>query len=175
MKYQHLSQEVKAMKGLISLLTVTFLLVCVSESTFSDDLFIYPEKGQSKEQMEKDKYECCQWAKSETGFDPMAAPKVTEPQSQAEAPKGGVVKGAAKGALVGVAVGAIAGDAGKGAAMGAAAGGVGGGLKKRSQKKQQEQERQKSAQEQAADYQKNRDLYNRAYSVCLEGKGYKVK
>ena len=31
------------------------------------------------------------------------------------------------------------------------------------------------AQQQAANYAKNRDSYNRAYSACLEGKGYTVK
>jgi hypothetical protein len=29
--------------------------------------------------------------------------------------------------------------------------------------------------EQAQNYMKNRDGYNRAYSACLEGKGYTVK
>jgi len=34
---------------------------------------IYPAKGQSQQQMEKDKYECYTWAKGQTGFDPMQA------------------------------------------------------------------------------------------------------
>lgn len=34
---------------------------------------IYPAKGQSPEQLEKDKYACYTWAKGQTGFDPMQA------------------------------------------------------------------------------------------------------
>jgi hypothetical protein len=34
------------------------------------DLIIYPKNGQSKEQQAADQYECHNWAKSQTGFDP---------------------------------------------------------------------------------------------------------
>ncbi|MBV8495282.1 MAG: hypothetical protein JO361_00725 [Gammaproteobacteria bacterium] len=36
----------------------------------SDDLFIYPQGGQSADQQASDKYECHKWANSQTGFDP---------------------------------------------------------------------------------------------------------
>ena len=36
----------------------------------SDDLFIYPQSGQSPDQQANDKYECHKWAASQTGFDP---------------------------------------------------------------------------------------------------------
>jgi hypothetical protein len=36
----------------------------------SDDLFIYPQNGQSDEQKNNDQYECHKWAFSQTGFDP---------------------------------------------------------------------------------------------------------
>jgi hypothetical protein len=36
----------------------------------SDQLFIYPQNGQSAEQQATDKYECHKWASSQTGFDP---------------------------------------------------------------------------------------------------------
>lgn len=148
--------------------------VCIAFSFssigFADDLLIYPAKGQSKDQMEKDKFECYSWAKEQTGFDPMDGSKGTTPPPQA-APQGGVVKGAARGALVGVTVGAIAGDAGKGAAIGAASGGLFGGMRKRDQQQQQAQ----AAQQQAANSAQNRNQYNRAYGACLEGKGYTVK
>jgi hypothetical protein len=39
----------------------------------SDDLFIYPQNGQSAEQQSTDKYECHQWAKTQTGYDPTQA------------------------------------------------------------------------------------------------------
>jgi len=62
---------------------------------------IYPAKDQSKEQLEKDKYECYTWSKGQTGFDPMQVPKASEPPPEKEAAKGGVGRGAARGAAVG--------------------------------------------------------------------------
>lgn len=35
-----------------------------------DQLFVYPQNGQSPEQQATDKYECHKWASSQTGFDP---------------------------------------------------------------------------------------------------------
>jgi len=139
------------------------------------DMFIYPKEGQSNEQLEQDKYACYNWAKNQTGFDPMAAPGATAPPPQQEAQKGGVVKGAARGALAGVAIGAIAGDAGKGAAIGATGGALFGGMRRRDQAKQQEQAENQWAQEQASQYEHNRSNYNRGYAACLEARGYTVK
>jgi hypothetical protein len=36
----------------------------------SDDLYIYPQGGQSPEQQANDKFECHKWASSQSGFDP---------------------------------------------------------------------------------------------------------
>jgi hypothetical protein len=38
-----------------------------------DQMFIYPQNGQSTEQQASDKYECHKWASSQTGFDPTQA------------------------------------------------------------------------------------------------------
>ena len=141
----------------------------------AQELIVYPAKGQSQEQQEKDKFECYQWAKQNTGFDPMQMPQATAPPPQQEAQQGGVVRGAARGAAVGAVGGAIAGDAGKGAAIGAASGGLIGGMRRQDQRRRQQQAQDKLAQQKAAQYQKNRDNYNRAYSACLEGRGYTVK
>ena len=151
------------------------LLFGVGAALAQQDLIVFPSKGQSQEQMEKDKYACYEWAKQQTGFDPMAQPKATAPPPEQEAPQSSAVGGAARGALLGVAVGAIAGDAGKGAAIGAASGGLMGGMRKRGQVRQQEQAQEQWAQEQAAQYTQKRNHYNRAYAACLEGKGYTVK
>lgn len=35
-----------------------------------DDLYVYPQQGQSAEQQASDKYECHKWSSSQTGFDP---------------------------------------------------------------------------------------------------------
>jgi hypothetical protein len=40
------------------------------ESSGSSSLYIYPKNGQSEEQTSTDRYECHQWAASQTGFDP---------------------------------------------------------------------------------------------------------
>ncbi len=162
-------------KSLIGKIFLACLLCVWASSALAQDLIIYPAKGQSQEQMEKEKFECYTWAKQQTGFDPMQVPKATAPPPKQEAKKGGLVRGAARGAAVGVAVGAIAGDAGKGAAIGAASGGLVGGMRRRDQVSSQQKAEDQWAQEQAANYARKRNEYDRAYSVCLEGKGYTVK
>ena len=142
---------------------------------FAQDPIIYPNQGQSAEQQEKDKFECYNWAKGQTGFDPMQVPTATTAPPQQEAQQGGVGRGATRGALVGVTAGAIAGDAGKGAAIGAASGALVGGMRRRDQQQQQQQAEQQWAEQQAANYANQRNSYNRAYGACLEGRGYTVK
>jgi hypothetical protein len=39
----------------------------------SDDLYVYPQSGQSAEQQASDKYACHKWAQSQSGFDPTQA------------------------------------------------------------------------------------------------------
>lgn len=160
----------------IMYLKITLVSIFLASSVCqAQDLVIYPAKGQSQEQMEKDKYECYSWAKQQSGFDPMQQPTATTAPPQQQAQQGGVLRGGARGALVGVAVGAIAGDAGKGAGIGAAAGALGGGMRQKDQQRQQNQSQQQWEQEQAAAYAQSRDGYNRAQGACLEGKGYSVK
>ncbi|APG26824.1 hypothetical protein A7E78_02540 [Syntrophotalea acetylenivorans] len=129
---------------------------------------VYPSQGQAPDQVEKDKYDCYQWARQQTGFDPMQPPTAQTPPPQQ---KGGALKGAAGGALLGAAVGAIAGDTGTGAAIGAASGGIIGGARRRQSSQQQEQ----WAQQQQASYEQQRGQYNRAWGACMEGKGYTVR
>ena len=118
--------------------TISLLIILLAVGVvLAQELIIYPAKGQSQEQLDKDKYECYSWAKQQTGFDPMQQPKATEPPPQQQAQKGGVGRGAVRGAGVGLAAGAIAGDAGKGAAIGAASGAIVGGARRRDQQRQQ--------------------------------------
>ena len=148
--------------------TCAVVVMMAATAHAAQEPIVFPAKGQSNEQTEKDKYSCYSWAKGQTGFDPMQAPTATAPPPEK---KGGVVKGAAGGALAGVAIGAIAGDAGKGAAIGAASGGIVGGARRAKSNREQE----KYAQEQAAGYDQKRSTYNRAWGACMEGKGYTVK
>jgi len=158
------------MKRIILCPILLFFVTLVAGPALAQELIIFPSQGQSDEQMEQDKYSCYQWAKKETGFDPMAPPTATEAPPKAEPKKGGVVRGAALGA----AVGGIAGGS-DGAGKGAAVGGLMGGARRRGQSRTEQQKQEQWAQEQAAQYTQRRNTYNRAYAACLEGKGYTVK
>lgn len=134
----------------------------------AQQMYIYPEKGQSADQQSKDKIECSQWATGQTGFDPTQAANVYS--ADPNAGRGNVVGGAAKGAVGGAVIGAIAGDAGKGAAIGAAGGGLLG-AGRRGNAKASEQKKQEQSQ---AAYRAGLENYNRAMSTCLQGRGYSV-
>lgn len=155
------------------------LLLCVGTAFFtfmvhpavSQDVYIFPNKDQSAETLEKDKYQCYQWAKQQTNFDP-SQPATVSSSSGSNQRQGEVLKGAARGALVGAVIGEIADDdAGKGAAIGAAGGGLFGGMKRRNRvaSEQAQQQQQQQA------YANLRSNYNRAYAACLEAKDYTVK
>lgn len=140
----------------------------------AQDPIIFPAKEQSQDQMEKDKFSCYQWAKNETGFDPIQTPTASTPPPQQQAGRGGALKGAA----VGGGVGAIVkrdDSRSKGAATGAVVGGVLGGARQAGQMRKDEQTRQQWEQQQANEYAQKRNTYNRAFSACMESKGYTVK
>jgi hypothetical protein len=153
-------------------------------------LYVFPAKKQTKETQDKDEYDCYQWAKQTSGIDPLA-PAAAQAQTQTPPPaaqppppkRGGAVKGAAGGAAAGAAIGAIAGDAGKGAAIGAAAGGMRGAAGQAKSnaaaqdqaKQQQEQQKQQEAAKAQQATANTKAEFNKAFSVCLEGKDYTVK
>jgi outer membrane lipoprotein SlyB len=107
----------------------------------------------------------------QSGVDPLNPTKV-EAKKVDTNPDGSAVVGAAKGAAAGVAIGAIAGDAGKGAAIGAVVGGLAG---RRAKKYGDAQEQQKNNQDAAKQQTAMTDSFKKAFTVCLEGKGYTVK
>ena len=118
---------------------------------------IYPQRGQSPQQQQQDRFECHQFAVQQTGFDPaMGAP-------QTAAPTSGALRGAAGGAAIGAVGGAIGGSAGRGAAIGAGTGALFGTLRRNSQIRNSQQ----AANSQA-------DAFNRALGACLTGRGYTV-
>jgi hypothetical protein len=135
------------------------------------NMYVFPANEQTKEQQELDEFQCYKWAVEQSGVDPMNPPEVKAEQVDTS-PDGTAVKGAAGGAAAGAAIGAIAGDAGKGAAIGATAGAIRGRRSKvYSDAKQQEQANQQAAATEA----EMMNNFKKAYSVCLEGKGYTVK
>jgi hypothetical protein len=153
---------------------ITFIVTLITGLTAvttlsAQGLYIYPAKGQSQDQLNRDRYECHSWAAQQTGYDPTRGPVGTPPQQQPQ--QGGLLRGAGRGAAVGAVGGAIGGDAGKGAAIGAATGALFGGMRRRQQQRNQQAAQQRyQAQQQSAI-----NEYNRAMGACLTGRGYQVR
>lgn len=144
------------MRLIVSMFFGAAVLVAGSNA-HAGEMFFYPTKGQSAEQLEKDKSECYTWAKQQSGVDP-AAPAAGPDRGKRV---GGAVGGAARGAAAGAVIGAIAGDAGKGAAIGAAGGGIAG--------------RRGAIQGEKAAAAGEANTFDRAVAACMEGRGYSVK
>src|SRR5437867_2584749 len=137
-------------------LVVGTLTTALAGRAIAAGVFVYPQRGHSPDQQNRDSYECYNWAKAQSGVDPGQPPAPAQPGQHAR----GTVGGAARGAATGAAVGAIAGDAGKGAAAGAVVGGVRG----RRQAKVAHQQQQAAT----------RNAYDRAFAACMEGRGNTV-
>jgi uncharacterized protein YcfJ len=163
----------------ISAIIVCMVSVCYGQAPTeapvsfakSAGLYVFPAKKQSAETQSKDETECYKWAVQQSNYDPMNPTKVEVKQVDKSA-DGSAVVGAAKGAAAGVAIGAIAGDAGKGAAIGAVAGGLAGRRAKKVGDAQEQQQNQQAATQQSAELLNN---FKKAFTACLEAKGYTVK
>lgn len=133
-----------------------------------DPVFVYPEEGQTQEQIDQDTAECEMWTFEQIGFPPGYVP----PE---DAGKGKTTKNAAIGTVAGAGIGAAAGAAGgkpgKGAAVGAAAGLIGGLIIGSKKKKKAEEE---AAAEAATVNEGYNDNYHRAMTACLTARGYTV-
>ncbi len=116
-------------------------------------VYVYPRNGQSESQQAAAESQCYTSAEQQTGVYPNGGAPTPQP--------GGAVKGAARGAAGGAAIGAIAGNAGAGAGAGAVAGAVRGRRVAQSQSQAQHQQRM--------------DALRRAFSACMDAKGYSVK
>ena len=80
------------------LMAVVFAAGFICTPAAAQQIFIYPTKGQSPEQQNRDRYECHTWAVQQTGFDPMnvqvaQAPATAAPPPAQEAPQGGLLRG----------------------------------------------------------------------------------
>ena len=150
---------------IIPLITISVESVAQSSIAGPLNMYVFPAKGQDKETQDKDEYDCYKWAVEQSGIDPINPPEV---QADPNAGTGAVVGSSARGAAAGAAVGAISGDAGQGADIGAPLGAFGGVGRRRAAQAGAEQQ---AAQQEAA----MMDSFKKAFSVCLEGKGYTVK
>jgi hypothetical protein len=142
--------------------------------------FVYAANQQSADQQQYDEMDCYNWAKSQTSIDPMGPPTPVQQVEKGEnEAKGSRVRGAGRGALGGAVIGGIAGDAGKGAAIGATVGTMRGGRQVRQGKaaaEQDYQQAQTAAQQEAAATDKEKiSTFKKAFSVCVQGRGYSVQ
>jgi phage tail tape-measure protein len=136
------------MKTAIGVVVIAALLSgCATSEPPRPTVAAYPTRGQSADQQARDHHECQGWARQQTGYDPAS--------DTAKGAGVGLAVGALAGAATGAAIGAATGNAGRGAAVGAVVGGVGG-----------------TAVGAGYGYTRNRDGYDRAYSACMQGKGY---
>lgn len=148
---------------------VVTVLVCIAMAGRAEaaEPEVYPAKGQTPEQQERDQFECHEWATKETGVDPVALAE----QKLAPPTRSAVDGEAAASAGMGAARGAMDGDAASGAARGIGIGRMIHVLRA----KQQLREQQSAAGQEAAAINTQLDAYDRAYSACLTGRGYSVK
>lgn len=127
----------------------------------------YPTKSQSARQQDRDRYECHDWARGQSGFDPsQPAPAASAPTGTPSAAAGRLLRGAAGGAALGE---LVRHDAGQGAAVGV----LGAGLRERLQGRQAATSNEAARQQAARDEQ--RRVYERAFAACMQARDYVVK
>ncbi|MDJ0835483.1 MAG: glycine zipper domain-containing protein [Acidobacteriota bacterium] len=149
------------------------------------NVYVFPADGQTTEQQSRDEAECYAWAVSNTRTDPFDLAKQEQQQAQSteqqrkaieKSDRGAGLRGALRGAAVGALIGEIANDdPGDGAAWGAAAGAIRGRRKARRNKQQASSELDRREQSQQQATAKQIEDFKKAFSVCLEAKGYLVK
>jgi uncharacterized protein YcfJ len=124
------------------------------------------QRGQSAEQVRRDRYECHNWAVDQTGQTPVAAPTEDEQTNDTRSRRAERVERAIAGAAIGGALGGIVRSSRRhdtsdgvlaGAAVGAAVGAATAGKRERGRDAAPEQ-----------------SDYLRALTACLEGRGYSV-
>lgn len=153
----------------------------VSQPTLpSVTLYFYPTKGQSKAQQERDRFECYDWAKKQTGYDP--SQKQLAPHQRIEVqsttPPG---SDTAAGAITGAVIGSILSprhNKGPSMVFGAITGAMLGSASEQAKHEQAKQIQQRYDAKDAQRYAKlerQASDYRRAMSACLEGRGYTVR
>lgn len=151
-----------------------------SSVSANSEIFVYASHGQSDKQLDRDRYECHNWAVAQSHYNPSDPHLAPHQQVQVvAAPPAGrdTVAGAMTGAIIGAAVGAPH-DSGGGAVIGAVAGGMMGAASDSARRREADQINAQSnadAQAERARLEKQASDYRRAISACLEGRGYTVK
>src|SRR4051812_38143483 len=146
----------------------------------TSDIYVYASHGQTDKQLDRDRYECHNWAVAQSHYNPSDPHLAPHQQIQVvAAPPAGrdTVAGAISGAVAGA---IIAGphDPGGGAMIGAIAGGAMGAASDHARQKEAEginAHNNAQAQAERAQLETQASNYRRAISACLEGRGYTVK
>jgi hypothetical protein len=154
------------MNHISTIATIALLSFAASASA---QMIIYPANGQDGAQQNKDEGECFVWARNQTGIDPMTQDTTPAYTQAAPQQQGGGMQGAARGAILGGIVGG-SDDAEKGAIAGAVIGRSRQNRRNRAAADQSQQQNQQAQQTSAA----NQSTFNKAYGVCLQGRGYTV-
>lgn len=169
----------KEFMGVRNLFILLLLLFAANGEIFAQGMYVFPRNGQTMEQQSSDTGNCRQWAMRETGVDPAYVQgqlAMMQNQMGGQNPDMPVVRSGLRNAGMGAMLGGIHNNmdpgAGRGATMGVAYGAVKGVEQRREMQKQAEAQQ---AQAQMQRVQASADSYARAYSVCMDAKGYSVK
>jgi len=152
------------MKFSSTLFSVAALLLT---GTAFADVIVFPANGQDAAQQQVDEGACFVWAKNNTGIDPMAQPAAAPTAAPQQSGRG------ARGLLRGAAIGGIV-DGSDGAKKGAAIGVLAGRSRQNRQNQAAMQQQQQQAEQANAINAQNKATFDKAYGVCLQGKGYSV-
>jgi len=146
------------------------LLAADTGAVSAQDVYVYPARNQTDEQMTRDKDECHDWAVKQTGVDPekVAAAVVAPPASGQSSSGAGSGLG---GAGLGAARGAMSGDAAAGAMRGVVIGRLAHAIRARRQMDEQHQAGLQDHQQRQTQLQS----YDRAFNACLTGRGYSLQ
>ena len=144
------------------------------------DIYVYPSRNQTDKQLDRDRYECHNWAVTQSRYNPSEphlAPHQQIRVMEGPPPGQSTVAGAVSGAVIGAAIGSPR-DTGEGAVAGAIAGAVIGASSESARRKESERVNTRvsaDAEAERARLERQASDYRRAISACLEGRGYTVK
>jgi hypothetical protein len=149
-------------------------------TTTESDVYVYPSGGQTEKQLDRDRYECHNWAVAQSRYNPSDTHLAPHQRVRVvEMPPAG--RDTAVGAMTGAVIGSsVAGhrDAGGGAVAGAIVGamiGASSDAARRRTANQVDARLSAEAQAERARLERQAADYRRAISACLEGRGYTVK
>jgi hypothetical protein len=144
------------------------------------EIFVYPTKGQDERRLDRDRYECHNWAVTQSHYNPSEPHLAPHQRIQVVGmppPGQSTVAGAVTGAVIGAAIGSPR-DTGEGAVAGAIVGAIAGASSEAARRQDSEQATRRVSVEQQTErarLERQASDYRRAISACLEGRGYTVK